>query len=79
MSDAARPPGTLRRRDLLTGLGAAALATGVPAQAALSTRDVTGWDLTTDVLIAGSGALTLFFTYFLFLLFPVALGSYGNV
>ena len=56
MSNTAAPPGTLRRRDLLTGLGAAALATSLPAQAALSTREVAGWDLTTDVLIAGSGA-----------------------
>ena len=51
----AQPPG-LGRRELLAGIGAAALTTGLPARAALSTRDVTDWDLTTDVLVAGSGA-----------------------
>jgi len=49
----------LGRRELLTGLGAAAVASALPTRAALTTRDINRWDLTTDVLVAGSGAAGL--------------------
>ena len=46
-----------RRRQLLAGLGAGAAGVGLAGPAAaLSRREVSRWDETTDVLVAGSGS-----------------------
>ncbi|RLA55612.1 MAG: hypothetical protein DRR04_14655, partial [Gammaproteobacteria bacterium] len=46
----------ISRRSLLAGLGATAAATVAAGAAALPRSAVSSWDITTDVLIAGSGA-----------------------
>ena len=55
MSDQASPNG-LTRRALLAGLGAAAATTAAAGPAALPRSSVKAWDITTDVLVVGSGA-----------------------
>jgi len=46
----------ISRRRLLTGLGATAAATVAAGAAALPRSAIASWDITTDVLVAGSGA-----------------------
>ncbi len=55
MSDQASANG-LTRRALLAGLGAAAATTAAAGPAALPRSSVKAWDITTDVLVVGSGA-----------------------
>ncbi len=55
MADRADRPGISRRR-LLVGLGATAAATVAAGTAALPRSGIASWDITTDVLIVGSGA-----------------------
>ena len=55
MTDQTTPPG-LRRRDLLAGFGAVATAGLAAGAAALPASAVTSWDMSADVLVAGSGA-----------------------
>ena len=50
----------ISRRDVLTGVAAASLATALPvgasARVATPAASIKQWDMTTDVLVAGSGA-----------------------
>ena len=46
----------IRRRKLLAAAGLAALSTTSAARAAVPRAEVKAWDVTTDVLVAGSGA-----------------------
>lgn len=46
----------ISRRDLLAGLGATAAATVAAGAGALPQSAVKSWDMTTDVLVAGSGS-----------------------
>ena len=55
MTDQTSPAG-LRRRDLLAGFGAVATAGLAAGAAALPAAAVTSWDMSADVLVAGSGA-----------------------
>ncbi|MEH6636527.1 MAG: FAD-dependent oxidoreductase [Halioglobus sp.] len=55
MKDNPDTPG-ISRRGLLTGLGATAAATLAAGAAALPLSAVKSWDITTDVLVAGSGS-----------------------
>ncbi|MDH4041406.1 MAG: FAD-dependent oxidoreductase [Gammaproteobacteria bacterium] len=55
MTDSTRRPG-FSRRDLLAGLGAAAAGTIAAGAGALPAASVSSWDMSTDVLVAGSGA-----------------------
>jgi 3-oxo-5alpha-steroid 4-dehydrogenase len=55
MTDPTKNPG-LKRRDLLAGFGAAAATTFAAGAGALPAAAVSSWDMSTDVLVAGSGA-----------------------
>jgi 3-oxo-5alpha-steroid 4-dehydrogenase len=55
MTEPTKHPG-LRRRDLLAGFSAAAATTFAAGAGALPAAAVTSWDMSTEVLVAGSGA-----------------------
>jgi succinate dehydrogenase/fumarate reductase flavoprotein subunit len=46
----------INRRHLLAGLGATAVLGGAPASMAVPAASIKAWDITVDVLVAGSGA-----------------------
>jgi len=46
----------INRRQLITGMGAAAATTIAAGAAAESSSDIPSWDIYTDVLVGGSGA-----------------------
>ena len=49
-------PGKIKRREVLAGMGATALATLAAGSAAMPRSSISRWDLETDVLVAGSGS-----------------------
>jgi 3-oxo-5alpha-steroid 4-dehydrogenase len=49
-------PTPLNRRDFLAASGAALAATALPSSATISSSEIRQWDMTADVVIAGSGA-----------------------